>query len=761
VLRAAWAGLRARRGRTALGAAGIVAAAIVVGTATTVAYGLTTGFDRAAREAGLPDVIARFDPEPRGTLDDRVEALPNLRARSYRFEATRVDLRASGRSTPQGVVHVVLDGGPSGYAVVGGRDLSPRPSEVVIERGLAREWGLEPGDPLVVGELGTLRVAGVAVAPDNVAFPLSSTARVYVGEQEIRQRYTGAVIDPNVALLWLNDPDRADITLAQARATSFGIGHLAFITRAGVEILLDQAAGIVIALLAAFSLVALVAAGTMLAAGAHADVQRRLAGIGVQRALGFTPTRIAGTQAVEAALVALPAGAVGLTAGALAVSGPAAGLLAALNEQPPGAALLPVLAACLAGIVTVVVVAATWPAWRAATRPPAAILRGGDLARRRRPTRAASAPTGGLGSAASLFALGGRFALAARGRWLAAVATIAVCAGVVTLMLGLASLLERLRDDPGTVGKRYQLITRLPAERLDEVRAIPGVEAAAERWSVEAADSFRLGEPLRLTAYRGDHTRFEAPPLAEGRRIASAGEAEVGVGLADALGLRPGSILAAQLPGGGEARFRVSGVVRALEHDGRIAYVRPDRLLAAEPDLRPSLAIRLEGDADRAEVTAALSDLGAPPQRVGGATTRDGRFLGVLAAVLRGVGLAVGLVCLYALVQALAITARERRGAVALLRAVGGDAPTVALVLAGAAVAVALPAALAGVALERLVFGPLVTSLAAGFAALPLSPTAGQIALVLGGMAALAALATALVARRAMREPVVAGLREE
>ena len=54
-----------------------------------------------------------------------------------------------------------------------------------------------------------------------------------------------------------------------------------------------------------------------------------------------------------------------------------------------------------------------------------------------------------------------RFATAARGRWIAAVATIAVCAGVVTLMLALASLLERLREDPGTVGKRYQLAVSL------------------------------------------------------------------------------------------------------------------------------------------------------------------------------------------------------------------------------------------------------------------------------------------------------------
>ena len=133
----------------------------------------------------------------------------------------------------------------------------------------------------------------------------------------------------------------------------------------------------------------------------------------------------------------------------------------------------------------------------------------------------------------------------------------------------------------------------------------------------------------------------------------------------------------------------------------------------------------------------------------------------MLAAVLRGVGLAVGLVCLYALVQALTVTARERRGAVALLRAVGADGPSVGLVLAGAAIAVALPAAIAGIVLEVVAFGPLVARLAAGFASLPLSPTPGQIALVAGGLIALAVIATALVARRVLREPVIAGLREE
>jgi len=750
LLAAAVAGLRARRGRTLLAAAGIAAASLVVGVAATVGYGLATGFDRSADRADLPHVLARFADEPLPRVAARVDALPNLADRSFRAEYTGAELRdADGQFTSQGAVHVLLEGRRRGYAIVEGRDFTGAPGEVVVERGLAREWDLAPGDELVLWDDFALTIVGVAVSPDNVAYPLARAARVYL---DCTRGGCPRGLEPNLALLWLNDPGRTDVTLAQARTVSFGLGDLSFITREGVRVLLDQAAGIVLALLVAFSLVALVAAGTMLAASAHADVQRRLPAFGVQRALGFTPGRLAALQAAEAVVVALPAALLGLAAGVLAVAGPAADLLAALNELPPGAALLAPLGACLVGILAVVTAAATWPAWRAACRPPAAILRGGDLTA---PVRARRGVRGGL------LALGARFALASRARWAATVATIGVCAGIVLLMLALASLLERLRDDPGTVGKRYTLTAQLDPSLLPDVRAIPGVEAAGARYTADVSDAFRLGEPLRLVAYPGDHTRFEAPPLAAGRRVRADGEAEVGLGLADALGLRPGSRFAVQTGSGGELRYRVVGVVRALEKEGRIAWVRPGALLEAEPGLAPTLAIRLRPDADRPRVDAALQALGAPAQRVGGATTDNGRFLAVLAAVLRGIGLAVGLVCLYALVQALAMTARERRGAVALLRAVGGDRRAVALVLAGAAAAVAVPAALLGVLLERVAFGPLVARLAAGYADLPLAPTAAQALAVPAGLALLAGLATALVARRTLREPVVEGLRGE
>ena len=204
------------------------------------------------------------------------------------------------------------------------------------------------------------------------------------------------------------------------------------------------------------------------------------------------------------------------------------------------------------------------------------------------------------------------------------------------------------------------------------MRAIPGVADAAPRYVIDAADSFRLDKPFRVVAYPGDHTRFEAPPLADGRRLRGPDEIEVGLGLADALGLRAGLGARRQLPAaarsasGSRASCARSRTTAGSPGRGRTGSRRPDRALARRPARRRRRPPRRR---------ARLEALGAPPQPVGGATTRNAAFLGVLAAVLRGVGLAVGLVCLYALVQALAMTARERRGAVALLRACGGDGP--------------------------------------------------------------------------------------
>jgi hypothetical protein len=432
-------------------------------------------------------------------------------------------------------------------------------------------------------------------------------------------------------------------------------------------------------------------------------------------------------------------------------------VLSALNELPPGPAALTALLGVL-WIAAVVLVAAcsALPAWRAARRRPATLLRGGDVAAR----AAARGPR--LGRAGGgLAALGVRLVAARRARFAAVVAVLGAAASVVLLLLALATLLQRLRDDPATLGKRYQLTAALPADDARAVAAIPGVAAAAPRFSVDAVSATALGSPLTLIAYPGDHTRFEAPPLAAGRRVRAAGEAEVGVGLADALGLRPGATLAVQPDAPREVRFRVVGVVRALQNEGRVAYVRPGRLAAAGVALDGPIVLRLKAGADRRRVARGLHALGAQAAPVRGATGDSSAFLGVLAGLLRIVAGAVALVCLHALVSALALTARERRGAVATLRAAGADARALRRLLAGAAGAVVAPALAVAVALEALVLSPVVARMTAGYADLPLGASAGQVALLAGGLLALAWLASWLTGRRLVREPVVAGLREE
>ena len=184
MIRDAWAALRARRGRTLLAALGVLAASLVVGTATTVGYSLATGFERSADQSDLPDVIARFTLAPLRQVDPRVSALPNLQARSYRNELLNRQLAFKSHRTGKGAITALL-GGRRGYTIVDGHDIRDgEVGEVVVERGLAREWDIAVGDTLATDGLGSLEVAGIAVSPDNVAYPLAKAARVYVTEQE-------------------------------------------------------------------------------------------------------------------------------------------------------------------------------------------------------------------------------------------------------------------------------------------------------------------------------------------------------------------------------------------------------------------------------------------------------------------------------------------------------------------------------------------------------------------------------------------------
>jgi ABC-type antimicrobial peptide transport system permease subunit len=731
----------------------------MVAAAATLVFALATGFDRTASRAGLPDVTARFAPATIAAVAARVDSLANVRHVAYRYEATNAGIDASGNFANGTVVGVLP--GSRGYAVLSGADVS-RAGEVVVEPGLARAWHLREGETVTLsgpgGELSE-RMVGTGIAPDSVAYPLTRNPRLYVTIADARK--LGGAAGPAVdsVLLWVNDRSQLPVTLEQARSATFGVSQLSFVTRAGFQQLIGQAAGIVIALLVAFSLVALAAAGIMLSAASAAEVQRRREAIGILRTFGATPGGLAAGYALEAVLVAAPAAAVGIVGGWLAVGGPAAHLLEVLNELMPGAAVLAgLLAACWLTVV-VLVAAATWfPARRAGTRPVVDSLREADVVAtpRRIPLP-------------SLAGFGARLALARPLRATALVAVLAPSTAVVLLILTIASALNGLQQNAQTLGKRYQLVVPAGPDALARARSIPGVALAAQRYETDAADSFDLGETFRFVSYPGDITRFEAPPLSSGRRVLAPGETDVGLGLAQAFGLDVGSLLAAQLPSGSEVRFRVVGIVQALRDQGLVAYVQPQRLLAATPELSTDIVIKLRPNADLERVRSAFARHGVDASRSGGiaedsgftGTTGRTAFLNVLATLLRSVALLDGLVCVYALAQMLALLARERRRAVAVLRAIGASRAQVLALFAGAALLVAGLAAPIGIALEQFVLGPVVGALAVSYVTLSLRAGAPEVAVVICGVAVAIAVTAGWATRAATAGAIVRPLREE
>jgi ABC-type lipoprotein release transport system permease subunit len=750
VLRHGLARLRRDRARTALVVAGVIAAAAMVGAAVTVAYALATAFDRTAAAAQMPDVAAQFDPVPLTPVAERVQALANVRAAAYRIEAKGIDLSA-GSNFATSVVDGVRGDGPRGYALTAGRDLRG-PGEVVVEAGLARSWHLHVNDRLsLAGE--PFRVAGIAVTPGTVAYPLARSPRLYVPYDTAR-RLAGGSGGVNEVLLWLNDPSQVDVTLAQARAASFGLHSLQFVTRTGYRHLIGRAAGLVIALLVAFSVIVLVAAGVMLGASAAAEIQRRREAIGVLRALGAPPSSVSAGYALESAVLAAPAAAVGLLAGAAIVAGPLGRLLGILNEITPPALTTAGLLAGAWVVILAVIAAATWiPAWRVGRERIVDTLRGGDVVGT--PKRLPLPALAGFGA---------RLTLARPARAATLVIVLAASTAVILLMLAIADVLHGLQRNAQTLGTRYQLTVPASETTLSAVRTVPGVQEAALRYETDAADSFQLGESFKLVGFTADVTSHESPPLASGRRVRADGEAEVGAGLADALDLHAGGILAAQLPSGREARFRVVGIVDALRDEGLVAYVQTPGLPGASADI----AIKLAGNANLNDVRNTLLRQGVYSAKTGGISDYSGlgtsgraSFLGVLAALLRSVAALDGLVCVYALAQILALIARERRRAVAVMRALGASRAQVFAVFAGAALLLAALALPIGVGVERVLLGPAVARLAVSYVTLSLQAGGGTIVVVAAGLAFAAALAAGWATRSATAGAIVAPLRED
>ena len=122
-------------------------------------------------------------------------------------------------------------------------DLTGAPGEVVVEQGFASDWNLEVGESVYIDTIGNVRIAGIALAPDDVAYPLASRARLWLANNWVSDIFVGNGRTVNVAQVWAQDPDQLDPMLVQARQVSFGLENLKFVTVEGVRSLVGQASG--------------------------------------------------------------------------------------------------------------------------------------------------------------------------------------------------------------------------------------------------------------------------------------------------------------------------------------------------------------------------------------------------------------------------------------------------------------------------------------------------------------------------------------
>ncbi len=304
-------GLRARRRRSLLTALGIGLASAMLAAAVVVSDGLGRGFDRAARAADLPDVIVRFNPQQAGQVAQRIQALPDVAAFSLRQEFTGVDVSANGHSSSSGVGRGCRRRPPGLRDRRRPQRLGPRPARSSSSAASPPRGAC--GSEARWRSAGSDHSAWSASPRVRTTSPTRSRHRASTCRAPDSSERLGSRLDPrvNFAQIWLRDPRNVNEVLVQARATSYGLDGVRFVTRSGLRVLLDQAAGIVIDLLVALSVIALATAGVMLASSARAEVQRRLRAIGVRRAVGASRAHLALTQAIEALFVAVPAATIG------------------------------------------------------------------------------------------------------------------------------------------------------------------------------------------------------------------------------------------------------------------------------------------------------------------------------------------------------------------------------------------------------------------------------------------------------------------
>jgi putative ABC transport system permease protein len=447
-----------------------------------------------------------------------------------------------------------------------GRWVGSGTGEVVLERTFARARKIHVGDRMRV-RIGSqpheLRVVGIAVSAARGPFPAWDPAAAWVAPATLDA--VQPVASRRGRELHLRLADGVDSTAfadrAQKRFPPEQVG--AYSAKEIEDDITSDTSGLTV-ILGSASLLALLGAGFVIANAISGRVLASRREIGLLKAAGFTPGGVTALFVAENLILALAAGVIG-TIAAIPVTPLLLHRSAELLGTPTPSGFAPqgVVAGVL-GVAVIVTVFTVLPAWRAGRLKVLEAIRLGRSSVSSRPSRTAElAARLRLPTAA---VVGVKDAFAARSRAVMTVLSLILTVTAVVATLGTEATYRRVVGDSSLRAKPYDLLLQsdspaaktralLAPHRGDYTRAV----------TIAAMPVRAAGGGLELHA-RAIGGNYRARPYAirDGRMLAGPGEAIVGRGLLDKLGLHVGDKL----------RLTAMGEPLDLTIVGR--YVEPD-----------------------------------------------------------------------------------------------------------------------------------------------------------------------------------------
>jgi putative ABC transport system permease protein len=651
--------------------------------------------------------------------------------------------------------------------VTEGSWLSGTGREIVLNRTLAREEGIRTGDQVQVpagGELVTLEVVGLAIDTNRGPYPNWDTTVAWVSPDTLR------VFAPESAwetrfFVRLSDPEASFAVTNAANAMYPETGGFGTDDWHEVRDDVNEFNTIVVIMFSVFAVTALAAVAFIIANTIAGRVLAQYRDIGVLKAIGFTPGQVTLVFLVQHLLLSVVAGLIGVGVGVLLAPLFLDETADMLNTPAASSFNLAVAVVVVLGVLVIVGLFTLLPAWRGGRIAPVqAITTGFNPSQRRASVVARLASWAHL---PLMVVTGVKDVFTRPGRALLTIVALLMTVMTFVFALGMNAMIDKLVDNPALSGDAFDAtvvagtIDQEVAERIfarhDEIVAFHG--RASTRASL-----VQDGETLSFQV-RGLGGQYDAFPYAigEGRMIAAPGETVVGIGLINLLDLQIGDEMQVTVNNQPLA-LRIVGRVLDDEDQAELAFMTLETLQAVDPSLQPNVyALLLKEGTDTEALKTALTQESGYEFGVDIVEPGAGD-VGAFRAILLGLSAVLLTIGLVNLLTTTLLNVRERARDFGIFKATGMTPRQVVQSVASGVSLLALIAVAIGIPLGLWIYESVFRAIAEGQGADPTLYTAPDwwaLLLLVPGAVVLAALASALPARRAANVQVAEVLRYE